>query len=173
MKLLDKFLTIFDRFITLLARCASFLFIGVMLIVCFEIFMRYFLNRPQTWVVEVAEFSLLFITFFSITWLLREEAHVKIEMVVDYISEKNMTLLNIITSIICSLTCLVMAIYGTQATWMAFKLGRTTRTAMMLKQWPLLIIMPIGFFLLFLQFLRRTQNYYKEWEEIRSQYEPE
>ena len=168
MNLLARIETIYDRFIGLLARCGSFLFLGVMLIVCFEIFMRYFLNRPQTWVVEIAEFSLLFITFLSITWLLREEAHVKIEMLFGFLSSKNQSLLNFITSIIGSATCLVLAVYGAQATWIAFELGRTTRTAMMVKQWPLLMIMPIGFFLLFIQFLRRTRDYYKKWNKLRS-----
>ena len=168
MNFLSRIEIIFDRLIGFLARCASFLFLGVMLIVCLEIFMRYFLNRPQTWVVEIAEFSILFITFLSIAWLLREEAHVKIEMLLGFLSSKNQALLNFITSIIGSATCLVLAAYGVQATWIAFKLGRTTRTAMMVKQWPLLVIMPIGFFLLFFQFIRRTRDYYKEWEELRS-----
>lgn len=167
MKSLIRIENLFDRFIRFIAHSASFLFIGVMLIVCLEIFMRYFINRPLTWVVEVAEFTLLYISFLGIAWLLREESHVKIEMLLIVLSSKGQAFLNFITSIIGAATCLTLVVYGTQATWIAYQIGRTTRTAMMVKQWPLLIIMPIGFFLLFLQFLRRTRDYHKEWRLLQ------
>jgi len=57
MKLLTKAGAIFDSIIAFLARWASMFFVCTMLIVCIEVFMRYFLNRPQSWVVETTEFG--------------------------------------------------------------------------------------------------------------------
>lgn len=163
MKLLTKAGAIFDSIIAFLARWASTLFIATMLIVCIEVFMRYFLNRPQTWVVETTEFGLLFIAFLGAAYLLKQEWHVKIDMVLARLSRRGQALLNTITSILGVAICLTFVVYGTQATMMCFEIGRRTRGAMLTLQWPLIMIMPIGFFLLSIQFLRRARSYFRDW----------
>ena len=40
--------------------------------VCLEIIMRYFLNWPLVWVVELTEYGLLHVTFLGAAWLLRQ-----------------------------------------------------------------------------------------------------
>jgi len=162
MKMLTKAGAIFDSIIVFLARWASMLFICTMLIVCIEVFMRYFLNRPQTWVVETTEFGLLFIAFLGAAYLLKQEWHVKIDMVLGRLSPRGQALLNTITSILGIAICLIFVVYGTQATMMCFEIGRRTRGAMLTLQWPLIMIMPIGFFLLSIQFLRRARSCFRD-----------
>ncbi len=91
---------IFDSIIAFLARWASMLFIGIMAIVVVEVFMRYFLNRPQTWVVETAEFGILYIAFLGAAYLLKQEWHVKIDMVLSQLPPRGQALLNTITSVL-------------------------------------------------------------------------
>ena len=79
MKILAKVGTIFDRTIGYLAFVAAIIIILTMLAVSAQIVMRYFLNRPMIWVMEITEISLLFITFLGTAWLLRREGHVKID----------------------------------------------------------------------------------------------
>lgn len=169
MKSLLKAEAFFDRMITFLAQLGSWLLPGVMLVVCLEVTMRYFLNRPISWAVEASEFSIWFITFLGIAWLLKEEGHVNVEFVLDYLSPKNQAFLNFLTSIIGTAICLMVFIYGIQSTWIAFKFGRVTRTAMMVKQWPLLMIMPIGLLFLSIQFVRRSLGFFRKWKKLQSE----
>jgi TRAP-type mannitol/chloroaromatic compound transport system permease small subunit len=166
MKLSDKVSCIYDALISFLAQWASTLFIGVMLIVSFEVFMRYAMGDPQTWVVETAEYSLLFIAFLGAAYLLKNEWHIKIEMVLSHLSKRRQAMLNAGTSIIGAAICLTFTIYGSQTFWLCVEMGRRTRGAMLTLQWPLIIVMPVGFLLLFIQFLRRSQFYYKEWKAM-------
>ena len=153
----------FDRAITFLAMLASWLPLVIMLTVCLEVTMRYFFGSPITLAVEVSEFSIWFITFLGMAWLLKEEGHVNIEFLVDFLTPKNRNLLNSLTSIVGAAMCLAMVIFGAQSTWTSFEIGRVTRTAMMVKQWPLLIVLPVCFFFLFIQFIRRSLDFFKKW----------
>jgi len=168
MKQLAKAGVIFDSLIAFLAHWGSTLFIGIMLIVCVEVFMRYCLNRPQTWVVETTEFGILYIAFLGAAYLLKQEWHVKIEMVLGRLSPRGQALLNAITSILGAIICLAFTVYGTQATMMCFELGRRTRGAMLTLQWPVIMIMPVGFFLLFIQFIRRSCGYFRDWRALEN-----
>ena len=153
----------FDRAITFLGKLASWLPLVIMLIVCLEVTMRYFFGNPISWAVEVSEFSIWFITFLGMAWLLKEEGHVNVEFLLDFLTPKNRNLLNFLTSMVGAAMCLAMFVYGAQSTWIAFEIGRVTRTAMMVKQWPLLIVLPVCFFFLFIQFIRRSIDFFKRW----------
>ena len=113
MKLLAKVSTIFDRTVSYLAFVAAVLIIFAMLSVGAEIVMRYFLNRPMIWVMEVTEITLLLITFLGTAWLLRREGHVKVDIVLSHLNPRAQALLGIISSIIGIIVCMVLVWNGT------------------------------------------------------------
>lgn len=163
MKLLRKVTNIFDGTINLLALLAAVILILVMLVVLYEIAMRYFLNRPTIWVQEYSEFSLLFITFLGTTWLLRREGHVRMDMVLSRLTPRTQIVVNIITSILCAIVFLVVTGYGVEATWEAFIAGARRSSLLRTPTFTVLFIIPIGSSLLFIQFLRRTYGYLRNW----------
>lgn len=65
MILVKKLKNVFDRTVDLLALVAEGIIGFVMIMVSMDVFMRYFLRRPITGVLEITEYSLLFITFFG------------------------------------------------------------------------------------------------------------
>jgi TRAP-type C4-dicarboxylate transport system permease small subunit len=142
---------LFDRIIDLLASLAGGLILFMMLSICIDVVLRYFLNRPLTWGVEISEYILLWSTLLSVAWVLKIEGHVKI-------------LVNTITSILGAITCLVLLWYGTKVSWEFFERGTITNTILELPSAPLFAIIPIGSFLLFIQFLRRSYGYLKSWK---------
>ncbi len=165
MKALKGFGTIFDRVIDIIFYVASGLGLVIFFSTCTEIFMRYFLNRPQIWSVEVTEYTMLYITFLGSTWLLREEGHVKMDILIMYLKPKSQALLNSITSILGVIVCSVLIFYGSWSTWLHYQKGLSTFSAMELPKWPFLIVIPFGSLLLFMQFVRRAYGY---WEEFKS-----
>ena len=162
MKLLTKLTSILDRAIDCLAVIAAVILVWVILWVCAEVVMRYFLNRPLIWVVEVSEISLLYITFLGTAWVLKREGHVKMEIVLNRLRPRTQALLGIMSSIIRIGICCILVWYGAQVTWDHWLRGAYRYTVLETPNYLVLLIIPIGSFLLFIQFLRRTYKYFGE-----------
>lgn len=165
MKGLKRFVAIFDRMITILFYVAC----GLNLVIAFatstELFMRYFFNRPQIWAVEITEYAMLYITFLGTTWLLREEGHVRLDILLIFLKARSQALLNSITSLLGVIVCSVLVFFGIWSTWIHYEKGLTTFSAMELLKWPFLIVIPFGGLLLLIQFIRSAFSY---WEKFKS-----
>ncbi len=163
MKLQKKVINIFDYGTDFLALLAAVLLIFITLSITTGVVTRYLLNAPIIWILEISEYSLLFITFLGAAWVLRREQHVKMDMVLNRLGPRSQALLNSITSMLSAFVCLVVVWYSIQATWNYFELGYYTPTILRVPQGPIVIIIPIGTFMLSIQFLRRTYGYWRRW----------
>jgi len=162
MKILTKFVSIYDRTIDIVAIMAVVILVFVLLSVCAEVFMRYFFNSPLIWVVEVSEESLLYIAFLGTAWVLKKEGHVTMDIVLNRVEHRTQALLGIISSIIGVGICLVLTWYGAKVTWEHWLRGIYQATTLNIPNAYVLVIIPIGSFLFFIQFLRRTYKYIGE-----------
>ncbi len=162
MKLWRKAANTFDTIIKSLASVAAVIIALVMSIVLYEIFMRYFLNRPTVWVQEYAELSLVFIAFLGAAWLLKEERHTKMDVVLRQFTPRTQTMINIITSILSAITFLVIVWYGVEATRVSFIAGEKSLSILEIPVFPILLVVPVGSFLLSIQFLRRAYGFTKK-----------
>lgn len=111
---------IFDRVLKAGASLAGFLLIFIMLSICFELVCRR-MGHPLMWVMEVTEYSLLYITFLGTAWVLEREGHVKMDIVVNALKTKIQALFGIITSVIGSAMSFYLVLYGIKATWDYFR----------------------------------------------------
>lgn len=153
--------TIFNRVLDVFALLAAALLIFILFSVSAGVVTRYFMGRPLQWVIELSEYSLLYITFLAATWLLRKEGHVKIDIILNRLKPRAEGLLNSITSIFAAVICLPLVWYGARLTWEYFQMGRFHDTPLQFPQAFVLGIIPLGSFLLFIQFLKRTYGYLK------------
>jgi len=80
---------IFDRIIDFMALIAGILLVVAVLIVCWEIGMRYFVHKPLVWMVEVCEYILFSIAFLGAPWLLKKGGHVSVDVVTEFMGSKN------------------------------------------------------------------------------------
>lgn len=163
MRLQAKASHILDGILGSFSSLACALLIFIMLAVCAEIVMRYFLNAPILWVVEISEVILLYITFLGAAWLLRREGHVRIDMLLTRLPPKPQVLLNIITSTIGVLMWLALTWYSIVVTLDLFQRGVLTPTVLHLPRFAIILIIPVGSLLLAIQFLRRAGGYWKTW----------
>jgi C4-dicarboxylate transporter DctQ subunit len=67
------------------------------LVVSYGVFMRFVLNAPQSWSDELAEYCLLFITFFGLAHTLIAGAHIRIDILTDLLSKGTRFYLEIAT----------------------------------------------------------------------------
>ena len=73
----QRFLYAIDGFSTWVGKIASWLIIGLMVVVCVEVFKRYFLNAPTAWIFDAE--NMLYGTFFMLAgaYTLAQNAHVR------------------------------------------------------------------------------------------------
>ncbi len=159
MKLSTTVINIFDSIIRVLASGAGVILVFIALAISVNVIRRYLGWGSAIWLLEVTEFSLLWMTLLAAAWVLKQEGHVKMDVLIDRLKLKHRALLNTITSIISAIVCLLIAIYSLSVTVESLQAGYWIDTAMMPPQFPIFIIIPLGFFLLFFQFLRRAMGF--------------
>ena len=156
---------IFDRTNDVLVILAGAVLIFVVACVTVDVVLRYFFNAPIIWSVVVNENNLLYITFLATAWVLRREGHVRVELLLNRLNPKAENLLGIITSIIGVIICLVVTWYGSLVTWKDFQSGYYIPTHVAIPEVYCLFIVPVGMFLLSIQFSRRTYGFFMKWRE--------
>ncbi len=161
--LVTKVTAIFDRILAIGAISAGVSLVFVMLSIALDVTLRYSLNRPILWTVEISQYIMVWITFMATAWLLKREGHVSMDQVINRLNPKTQALLNTITSTFGAIACLIVAWYGTQVTWGYFRGGDYYFTLLEAPKWPMTAIVVIGSFLLFIQFLRRSNWYLARW----------
>jgi C4-dicarboxylate transporter DctQ subunit len=154
--MLTKIGATFDRAFNILLYLTA----GINLL-CFgaivtEVLMRSIFNRPQIWVNEVSEYILLYTAFLPAAWLLREEKHINVDLVLNQLKPRSVVITKAVTSILGAMVCLVLTYYGSWSTLVHYQEGIRTFSAMRLPKWPFLMVIPFGSFLLFVQFVRRA-----------------
>jgi len=152
---MKKLMALFDHVVNGMIFLAGVILVFIMLSVCMEVILRYFLNRPQMWVTEVTEVLLLYITFLGTTWLLRQEGHVKVDIILNRLKPKTLALLGIFSSAIGVLVSITLTVSGFQLTWDYVQRGIYTPTAMEIPVSIIIVIIPVGSLMLLVQFIRR------------------
>jgi len=162
-------MAIFDRFLDLLAILAIIIIIFLMFFVVTHVVMRYAFSNPIAGVTTIGEVSLLYLTFIGTAWVLRREGHVKLEIIISRFSPRNQSLIHGITSILAALLMLVIIYYSALVTWDHFQRGTYLIRALEFPTWSVIMVIPIGMFLLFIQFIRRADGYLRSWKALKSE----
>ena len=148
------------RALDLAIMACALLAVGVLVAlvfsVAFEVVMRYFFNAPTRWVVEFSEYALLQLAFLGGAWVLREEAHVSVEMLVEILPRGARSFLFVATSLVGAATCGLF--FWVSLTYLIgiHNAGEVLYKSVQVKKWAVMAVIAPGLLLLTLQFLRRA-----------------
>ena len=156
---MGKFWNGFDFVLKQLANAGMVLLFLMLVAVCWEVFSRYFLDRGTSWVIEFSEYSILFMTFLGGPWLLKKNGHVEMDIVVNYMQPGARQKLGFVSSLICALLCIVLAWSGADVALDYLQRGLHRPTLLAPPYFPLFAVIPLGFILFAIQFLRRAQQF--------------
>src|SRR4030066_1059734 len=95
----NKFDRYFDLLNSVTAGIGAMMVIFMMLAISYSVMMRYLLNRPVAWIVEISSYLMLYITFLGTAWLLRRDGHVEIDLFTSHLSPKTKAAFKSLTSI--------------------------------------------------------------------------
>jgi C4-dicarboxylate transporter DctQ subunit len=161
MKLMAKVIKIFDFFNGIFLIIAGIFIVFLVLSVSLEVVLRYFFNSPTIWVVEIAEYILVYIPFLAGAWVLKRGGHVRMDLVLNRLSPKNQYLVNAITSFVGAVICFILTWSGVKAT--LYYVGYKNPTPLMMPKSLIIAVIFVGMFLLFVQFLRLTYGFLASW----------
>lgn len=159
MKITAKLRAIFECTLNVLSVAAGVLVTFLMVGVSVDVFMRYFLNRPIFWMIEITQYAMVFILFLGAAWLLRQDGHVVMDVLTTRLGQKSRNLANVITSILGAIVCLIITWYGVKVNWDYIQIDYIYSATLEIPAFLLQAVVPLGTFLLFIQFLRRAYGY--------------
>lgn len=148
----------FSKFINRLtafqAEAASLLMILLVLIMCMEVFLRYFLESPTIWALEFTTF--LYGMHFILGYGYTEQfhGHVRVDIFSAKLPGRIQDVLYIVTTVVISLpVCLLLCIWAYDNAWLSTKTMEHSASAWGPSIWPVKIVMAVGFTFLVLQIL--------------------
>lgn len=153
--------TAWDRLLAALAFLGALLMGGMALWVTYEVLMRYFLQSPTSWAVDLSEYAMLWAAFLAAPWVLRREGHVRVEVFVERATPARQRALGVFTSILGALGCAIITWQGTSAVWDFYVRGTTMAREWQVPQFAVYLVIPIGAALLTVEFVRRARRYFR------------
>jgi TRAP-type C4-dicarboxylate transport system permease small subunit len=150
---------IFDRILNVMCFLSKLIIAFVLFSVALDFICRYAFNSPLIWVIPLSQYSLVYITFLGAPWLLREEGHVMMEIVVEKLGDAGRAWFGIGSSVLGIIVSFIFVWYGALTTYDHFVHGIYESAVMEMPIAPVLAIIPIGSFFLLAQFVRRGMKY--------------
>ena len=147
-----------------MAFLAGILLVCAVLIVCYEICMRYFVQRPSVWMVEVCEYILFSIAFLGAPWLLKRGGHVSVDIVTEYMGSKSrgrMRMFSMATGVIISA---IICWFSLATSWDCYKSGVVVTKTLTIPKHYFLLLIALGYLLLLLEFARQ---FFRQLRELR------
>lgn len=157
---------IWNLTIDALAVIAAMLLGIVMILVSIAVVSRYFFGDAQAWVIEMAEYILLYSTLLGSPWLLRRDGHTKVDIVLNLLSPRHRALLNAYCSVLGTLVCMVLLYYSVLTTYSAYERELILMKIFNMPKFVPLAVIPFGSFFLTIEFMRRAARFYRECTSI-------
>ena len=114
------------------------------------------LNLPTPiWVVQFNEYALLWVPFLATAWILARDRHVSVQFLVQFFGGKGKRVLDSLHNLVGMFLCAIFCWYGVYTTWDHYVRNVTDVASVDVPKAYVLVIIPVGFFLLTLQFLSK------------------
>jgi len=124
-------------------------------LVCLDVTARTFRLFPTPWSLDLSEYALYAITFLGAPWVLRENGHIAIELVVERLPPRGRAAARIASDALGALVCAALFYYACRAFWRSYASGNLVYETFVFPEWYLYVLAPAIFLILLLQFLGR------------------
>lgn len=112
---------------------------------------------------EILTYSLVWMTFLGTTAIYRDDGHVKLDSFVQFLPKRAQTMMHFITSCAIAVLCLFLLFLTARLTVRDYQNHFVLATILNPPKWPIEIIIPFNFVLLFIQAVRHAVNYFKRY----------
>lgn len=99
----------FERFAAMLAALAASLILAMSLWITYDVLSRYFFDMASPWSFDLSEYSLVWITFLGAPWVLLQDRHVRIGLLIDILPTSLQRYIGMLVCLVALLACAVLA----------------------------------------------------------------
>jgi TRAP-type C4-dicarboxylate transport system permease small subunit len=142
------------RLASVAALLAGFATLATVLLISYDVTMRYFFDKPQIFVDEVASFLEVLIVFGGAAYTFRAGGHVRVDLVTPLLAPARRAWLRVVTLALGVVFLAVVIWVTTQSALTAWRYGRVSAVMLYPLSWPMLLI-PAGLGLFALAMLAR------------------
>lgn len=148
---MERFLKWIDRTNEYLGKAVSYFMLVLVVVILYEIFVRYVLNSPTIWAHEVSQ--MIFGAYILLLggFLQERKGHVNVEILYVHFKPRTRAAINLFTWLLFFLFCGVLLVKGWEMGWDSFKYRETESTAFAPPVYPIKMMIPLGALLLLLQ----------------------
>ena len=153
--MLGRILNVVDSVNDRLGKAFSPLIIIMMLMVVYDVVMRYFFSRPTLWGMELVCILLAGVVFIGAGYSFLHGTHVQVEIFYNQWSPRVKATVDVFTSFFLIITCAVLIKYGGEEAYASLVEGRRSVSAWGPPLWISQILVPIGALLIGFQALAK------------------
>lgn len=157
---------ILDKVIDGLAWLAGYLMVFATVMVSVDVGMRYVFNSPIGGVLQFSEYILLYMPFLAAPFVLKDDSHIKVDIIMNRLSPRIQALMNMVSSALGCVALLILSYYGAYITFDYYQRGVPSLKYYKIPEFLVIMIIPIGCFLFALQFLRKARNHRRELKNL-------
>ena len=134
---------------------AQALVLGTTALITTEVVSRYFLGRPLGWSVEISEWALLAITMLGAALVLRNDGHVRVDLVIRVLPTRARRVVDVLAALIGFCVTALACYYTARTAYGEYVEGILTIHVLKFPRFWLLLFFPLGFLFLALEWLRK------------------
>lgn len=146
--------TWFDTLIDALAVVAGAGMCGLTVLICADVAARTFRLFAMPWSLDVAEYSLLVITFLGAPWVLVHGGHISIDIVTSQLAPAPRRRVALGVHALCAGVCGALLWFSLATCWRSFSQGTQVHETWIFPEWWLFAVPPPIFLILMGIFLR-------------------
>jgi TRAP-type mannitol/chloroaromatic compound transport system permease small subunit len=152
---MKKFIKVVDRMNELIGKAVSFFILALIVVILYEIFVRYLLNSPTIWAHEVSQMIYGVYVILMGGYLQYRNGHVNVDILYNRFKPRTRAIINLFTWLLFFFFCGAILYKGGEMAWDSFKFRECEPTAFAPPVYPIKMMIPLGAFLLLLQGLAK------------------
>ncbi|MBN1106274.1 MAG: TRAP transporter small permease [Deltaproteobacteria bacterium] len=141
---------------TLCAVCGASIMLFIMFSISYGALTRTFNLPSPIWIVQVNEYSLVWVCFLATAWVLSENKHVRVDILFSRLTPKKQAFFLLIQDTLSTLLCGIFCYLGILSTWEHLRDKVMDVGSIDVPKGWILWVIPLGFLLLAFQFVLRS-----------------
>ena len=155
----------YGRLLEVLALAACALILGMMLMICADVFLRNVRIVPGMvgleWANEISEGMLYLIALLTAPWLMRKGQHIRVDVLLRAVPPRLGWGLEWLVDALAMACCAIIAWYGVRAALGSWQAGSLSIKTLVTPEWWLLSVLPVAFLALTVEMLFRMRRLWR------------
>lgn len=151
MRLLFRIVKVIDAMSRAVGNASILLVFILMLVMVYEVIMRYLFNAPTLWAMELSEFLMLVFVALGGAFVLQQDGHINVDIIYARLSKRAQAVMNVITFGLFALFIYYFFTLSVKQALVATRDLHTSGTIWNPPIWPISILVAVGIGLVLLQ----------------------